>query len=77
MLPSYERGASASMPAQVPAVDVAHLSQHVLANVGLLQATLWSNVGADETEVVQVSMVTQVSPSADGTLMRSIFDPLE
>ena len=77
MLTSYERGARASIPAQVPAVDVAHISQHVLANVGLLQAPLWTNLGADETEVVQVSMVTQVSPSADGILMRSIFDPLE
>jgi len=77
LLTSYEPGASASIPAQVPAADAAHISQHVLANVGLLQATLWTNVGADETEVVQVSMVTQVSPSADGILMRSIFDPLE
>ena len=66
------------MSAQVPAVNVAHLQQHVLANVGLLQAILWSNVNsADETEVLQVSMVTQVTPSSDGTLLRSIYNPLE
>ena len=59
--------------AQVPAVNVAHLQNHVLANVGLLMATLFSG----DKEVLQVSMVTQVTPNPDGTLTRSIFNPLE
>ena len=54
-------------------VSVAHLKRHVLANVGLLLAVLFS----EDKEVLQVSMVTQVTPNSEGTLIRSIFDPLE
>eukprot|EP00965_Chrysotila_dentata_P199963 6179699-Pleurochrysis_carterae.AAC.1 len=57
---------------RVPSVDVAHLKRHVLANVGLLQANLTSG----ETELLQVSMVTQVTPKGD-QLIRSIYNPLE
>ena len=39
----------------------------------LLLATLYSG----EEEVLQVSMVTQVTPADDGTLIRSVFNPLE
>ena len=61
-----------SMSFSVPEVSVAHLSRHVLANVGLLLVVLYSG----ETEVLQVSMVTQVTPQ-DDVLIRSIFNPLE
>ena len=54
-------------------LDVAHLKRHVLANVGLLLAVLYSG----DEELLQVSMVTQVSPKDDGRLVRSIFNPLE
>ena len=59
----------------VDAVDVSHLKRHVLANVGLLVATLYAEGG--QREIVQVSMVTQVTPEPDGTLIRSVFSPLE
>ena len=53
---------------------VDHLKRHVVANVGLLMATLFSG----EDEVVQVSMVTQVTPGDDdGSLIRAIYNPLE
>ena len=58
---------------QVPEINVEHLKRHVLANVGLLLAVLVSG----GQELLQVSMVTQVTPSADGQLIRSIFNPLE
>jgi hypothetical protein len=45
----------------------------VLTNVGLLQAVLY----AGQEEILQISMVTQVSQEADGVLVRSIFNPLE
>ena len=54
-------------------VSVAHLKRHVLANVGLLLAVLFS----EDKEVLQVSMVTQVTQNSEGTLIRSIFNPLE
>ena len=64
-----------SSAAQVDAIDVSHLKRHVLANVGLLMATLYADGG--QREIVQVSMVTQVTPEADGTLIRSVFSPLD
>lgn len=54
-------------------MSVSHLKRHVLANVGLLQAVLY----AGEEEVLQISMVTQVSPDASGDLIRSIYNPLD
>ena len=60
---------------QVDAIDVSHLKRHVLANVGLLMATLYAEGG--QREVVQVSMVTQLTPEPDGTLIRSVFSPLD
>ena len=54
-------------------MSVAHLKRHVLANVGLLLAVLFS----EDKEVLQLSMVTQVTPNSEGTLIRSIFNPLE
>jgi len=68
----YDAGAQ-SMRFSVSEVSVSHLKQHVLANVGLLIAVLYS---AGE-EIVQISMVTQVTPSGDGTLLRSIYNPLD
>lgn len=68
---AYGAGAH-SMAFSVPQVNVSHLKRHVLANVGLLLAVLYDG----DEEVVQVSMVTQVT--ADGeTLMRSIYNPLD
>ena len=61
------------MSFSVPQVNVAHLSHQVLSNVGLLLAVLY----AGESEVLQVSMVTQVTPDADGGLIRSVYNPLE
>ena len=52
---------------------MAHLSTQVLSNVGLLLAVLYSC----DQEMLQVSMVTQVSQGADGVLIRSIYNPLE
>ena len=64
---------SHTMAFHVDEVDVSHLKRHVLANVGLLIATLV----AGEEEVVSVNMVTQVSATTDGGLIRSVFSPLE
>lgn len=61
------------MDFSVDQVDVAHLKRHVLANVGLLLAVLYSG----EEERLQISMVTQVTPGPDGNLVRSVFNPLE
>ena len=61
-----------SMNFSVGEVSVAHLSRHVLANVGLLLVVLYSG----EMEMLQVSMVTQVTPQ-DDVLIRSVFNPLE
>jgi hypothetical protein len=57
----------------VDEVDVSHLKRHVLANVGLLIATLY----AGETEIVGINMVTQISAQPDGGLVRSVFSPLD
>lgn len=63
---------SHSMALSVEALAVSGIKRHVLANVGLLLAVLYSG----DEEVLQVSMVTQVT--ADGeTLMRSIYNPLD
>ena len=69
---SYDVG-NHSMMFHVPQVSVEHLSRHLLTNVGLLLAILYSG----EAEVLQVSMVTQVTPADDGTLIRSVYNPLE
>ena len=42
----------------VDRIDVSHLKRHVLANVGLLTASLYDH---NNVEYVQVNMVTQVS----------------
>jgi len=69
---SYEAGPDYSMAFSVDEIDVSKIQRHVLANVGLLLATLYNG----EEEVVQVSMVTQVSPDG-GELIRSVFSPLD
>ena len=85
---------------------MSHLKRHVLANVGLLIATLISGdeeivqvtrsaadprfaptaarptvlpfgLTVDPSRRLQVSMVTQVTPNADGVLIRSVYSPLE
>ena len=58
-------------------IDVQGLAKHVLTNVGLLQASLYAAGPDGEEEVLQVSMVTQVSQDEAGGLVRSIFNPLE
>lgn len=63
----------ASMRFHVDSVNVSHLKRHVLSNVGLFTATLL----AGEEEIVQVSMVVQVTPDTSGQLFRSIYNPLE
>ena len=62
-----------TMTFHVSQISVEHLSRHLLSNVGLLLAVLHSG----EEEVLQVSMVTQVTPADDGTLIRSVYNPLE
>ena len=68
----YPAGAH-QMAFSVDEVDVSHLKRHVLANVGLLMATLY----AGDQEIVGVNMVTQVSALPDGGLVRSVFSPLD
>lgn len=46
----------------VDRIDVSHLKRHVLANVGLLTASLYDH---NNVEYVQVNMVTQVSLSSN------------
>ena len=62
-----------SMNFSVPEINVSNIKRHVLANVGLLYATLYDG----DEEIVKVSMVTQVTPSTDGGLIRSVYSPLE
>ncbi len=76
---NYMTGVAQSIAFDIDAIDVSNLQQHVLANVGLLQATLHSGAGDDEAEITQVSMLTQVTPLSEaegGGLMRSVFNPL-
>ena len=76
----YEAGVAQSIEFSIDSMDVSHLKQHVLANVGLLLATLYSGEGEDEQEMTQVSMLTQVTQLSDaegGGLMRSVFSPIE
>ena len=57
-------------------IDISALKRHVLTNVGLLQAILYSGV----EEVVQISCVTQVTQQTEeegGGLVRSVFSPLD
>merc|ERR1711934_226108 len=56
----------------VPKVDVSEMKKSLLLNVGLLLCVL----NDDEAEVIQISMVTQVSKEEDG-LHRNIFNPLD
>lgn len=44
-----------------------------LANAGLLLATLFQG----DSEIVQISMLTQIDKAADGALTRVIYDPLQ
>ena len=55
-------------------VEVSSMTAHVLTNVGLLRATL---LESGDQEVMQIGMVVQVNPAGDGSLIRSIFNPLE
>lgn len=63
-----------SMRFEVGEIDVSHLKRHVLANVGLLTATLYDS---QDVEIVQINMVTQVTAEPDGTIIRSVFSPLD
>eukprot|EP00658_Telonema_sp_P-2_P057049 TRINITY_DN4550_c0_g1_i1.p1 TRINITY_DN4550_c0_g1~~TRINITY_DN4550_c0_g1_i1.p1 ORF type:complete len:139 (-),score=51.93 TRINITY_DN4550_c0_g1_i1:294-710(-) len=57
----------------VPTVDVTGIRESLLLNVGLLLAVLYTG----EEEVIQISMMTQVTKTFDGKLHRNIFNPLE
>ena len=72
-LQDYAIGGPYSLAFTAETIDVQGVARHVLTNVGLLQAVLY----AGEEEILQISMVTQVSQDADGGLVRSIFNPLE
>ena len=68
----HYRTLRATSCSQVDAVDIGEIDRHVIANVGVLQATLWSG----NEEILQVSCVTQVTATGDGTLQRDIYNPL-
>ena len=72
-LQDYAIGGPYTMAFTAETIDVQGVARHVLTNVGLLQAVLY----AGQEEILQISMVTQVSQDADGVLVRSIFNPLE
>ena len=72
-LQDYAIGGPYTMAFTAETIDVQGVARHVLTNVGLLQAVLY----AGQEEILQISMVTQVSQEADGVLVRSIFNPLE
>jgi len=72
-LQDYAIGVTHTMAFTAKTIDVQGVARHVLTNVGLLQAVLY----AGQEEILQISMVTQVSQEADGVLVRSIFNPLE
>eukprot|EP00741_Cyanophora_paradoxa_P005456 tig00000889_g5291.t1 len=69
---AVSKGAN-SFKFSVPAIDVSGVKKSTLANTGLLQCHL--KAGAEE--VVQLNIVTQISKKADGSLLRTMFDPLE
>lgn len=76
----FEAGPPHAIEFSIDAIDVSQLSQHVLANVGLLVATLVAGEGEDEQEISQVSMLTQVTQMSEaegGGLMRSVFNPCD
>lgn len=53
--------------------------KHLLRNVGLLSASL-AAAGADggrREDVLEIRLVTQVAKGADGSLVRTVFNPLE
>mmetsp|Transcript_3218 Transcript_3218/g.7467 ORF Transcript_3218/g.7467 Transcript_3218/m.7467 type:complete len:136 (+) Transcript_3218:322-729(+) len=69
---SYEAGAR-SMKFHAAGIELEGIKKSWLNNVGLLLAVL---IGKDSAEIVQVSMVTQVSKTPDG-LQRLIISPLD
>ena len=69
----YAAGPGNTMSFAIDSISVASLKKHVVANIGMLTATLES-AGA---EVVAVNMVTQVTADASGAMVRAIFNPLE
>ena len=69
---NYEAGAG-SLKFHADGIDIEGVKKSWLNNVGLLLANL---VAKDGTELIQVSMVTQVSKGPDG-LQRLIMSPLE
>jgi len=56
------------------ALDFTGIKKSLLKNVGLLLACL---TAADGSEIIQVSMVTQVTKNAEGELIRTVLSPLE
>ncbi|CEL94659.1 unnamed protein product [Vitrella brassicaformis CCMP3155] len=61
------------MTFSVDQISTEGIPKDVLANIGLLAATLMEG----DKEVLAVNMVTQVRAEANGSLSRVIFSPLE
>jgi hypothetical protein len=58
---------------KVPRIDLSGLEESELVNVGLLLATLFNG----EEEILQISMMVEVERLVDGTLQRTVLNPLE
>merc|ERR1711865_98937 len=70
---SYPAGEVHRLCFEVPEIDVSGIKESLLLNVGLVLAVL----SEGDVEVVQISMVTQVTRNDSGELQRNIFNPLE
>lgn len=69
---SYSKGSS-QFVIKAAKIDTGNLKRSSLLNVGLLKLVLKSG----NEDVIEIKMVTQVSKAQDGSLTRTVFNPLE
>jgi len=61
----------------IPSIDPKDVDVNVLANVGMIYLTLLKKVDDCTTsEIIRISLVTDVKKK-DGSLVRTIYNPLE
>ncbi len=57
----------------MPSLEIKNIDEHILTNVGILYLTLVSQT----TEIVQISLITDVKKKGKHGLYRTIYNPLE
>ena len=69
---NIKKGVKHEFKFAVDALDIGTMKKSVLLNMGLLLCTLKNR----DKEIIQISMVTQVTKDDKGNIMRTIFSPL-